>query len=163
MIYILNYKGKSFISRCIQAITWSPYSHTAIANEIGETIEAWHIGGVLRAKNPWYNHTPGTIISVYGYDKDDAWSVVSAEIGKKYDFRALLGFMPGLRLFWKDDPDKWFCSHLVAYGCLLAGKSLFSSQTPLYKISPGMIDTSPSLRKLGDVSNFKDYLTLISK
>ena len=121
------------------------------------------------AANPWENHTEGTPVTVYAFAYPSAvaegkvWEAAEKEVGKKYDFPALLGFLPGIRLFWKDDPDKWFCSHLVAWACSLGGRPLFSPQTPLYKISPGDIDYSPTLSRVGKVKNWEEFEALVRK
>jgi uncharacterized protein YycO len=167
MMYVLNYRGRSLISRAIQAVTWSRYSHTALADSSGVTIEAWHRGGVDMAANPWSNHTPGTPITVYSLRQADPaaagriWQTAQGEIGKEYDFKALLGFLPGVRLFWKDDPDKWFCSHLVAWACAAGGCPLFSPQTPLYKISPGDIDYASPLQRIGEAATLEEFRRLV--
>ena len=167
MIYILNYKGRSTISKVIQLATWSEFSHSAIANETGDTIEAWHIGGVTKALTPWYNHTRGTEIVVYGLKLDPIsarriWEEADNLAGTKYDFRALLGFIPGLRWLWSDSPRHWFCSHLVAAACKRGGAPLFSPQTKLYKISPALIDTTPELKRLGVVRDMKEFKELVN-
>ncbi len=162
MIYVLNYAGLSPISAGIQLATWSRFSHSAIANKSGLTVEAWHIGGVDLAADPWENHTLGTPVIIYSLDISEAvaariWDAVCGEIGKKYDFRALAGFIPATRWLWRDDSEKWFCSHLSAWACKKGGYPLFSEQTKLYKISPGLIDTSSQLKILGVVTDFKEF------
>ena len=168
MIYILNYKGLSLISKAIKMATWSPYSHTAIANNHGAVIEAWHKGGVRLSMSPWSLHKEKTPISVYRVDgisyriAAKIWKSALLHVGEEYDFRALYGFIPGLRALWKDDPDKWFCSHLVAHVCRLSGRPLFSWTTPLYKISPGLIHYSPALSPLGEVKDYAEFKKLIT-
>jgi len=166
MIYVTNYAGTSIVSRIIQAVTWSKFSHTALCDSSGLTIEAWHISGVEITEHPWVNHKAKTPITVYAFredaDLDMIWFSMSALVGKKYDFRALIGFIPGLRCFWADSADKWFCSHSVAEACRMAFYDLFSHQTMLYKISPGLIDMSPRLVRLGVVKNMVEFEKLIS-
>ena len=168
MIYILNYQGLSGISKIIQTVTWSKYSHTAIATHEGTTIEAWHKGGVTRNTHPWAVHKPLTPISIYQlkyadqFDAHRIWRIALGEVGKGYDFQALCGFIPGLRWLWKDDPAKWFCSHLIANICKRGSLPLFSYQTPLYKISPKLIDFAEPLTLLGTVTNIREYRLLVN-
>ena len=162
MIYLLGYEGLSLVSNVIQLATWSKFSHSAIAHTSGLTVEAWHIGGVDLVADPWANHTPGTPITTYDLDltpatADKIWQAACGEVGKPYDFRALTGFIPGARWLWRDDPEKWFCSHLVADACKKGGLPLFSPQTPLYKISPGLIDYAVPLKPLGVATNFAEF------
>ena len=166
MIYILNYRGKSLISKLIKLATWGEFSHTALCTKQGHTIEAWHIGGVDKAPSPWHNHTTGTEVTVYGLKLSPVsakriWNEADNLVGSKYDFRALLGFIPGVRWLWGDNPQHWFCSHLVAVACKRGGAPLFSPQTKLYKISPALVDTSAELTRLGvvrDMIEFKDLV-----
>lgn len=166
MIYLLNYEGTSVISRTIKAITWSKFSHTAVAHESGMTVEAWHRGGVHIVSDPWKNHKSNTRVTVYALDINETiarqiWDAICSKIGNKYDFRALFGFVSLTRWMWKDDPDFDFCSHVSSWSCRQGGYPLFSPQTPLYKISPQIIDTTPVLSVLGVVTNLNEYLKII--
>lgn len=166
MIYVLNYAGISFISKAIKTVTWSDFSHTALCKESGLTLEAWHLGGVDLAATPWVNHKAGTLITVYGLKLDPilarkVWQEAANLVGCKYDFRAISGFLPGMRRFWADHEDKWFCSHLVAAAFSRASVPLFSKQTKLYKISPALIDTSIELVQLGVVRNMDGFKGLV--
>lgn len=167
MIYILNYRGISIISKGIKFVTWGDFSHTAICNEHGITIEAWHHGGVEKTPSPWHNHKPNTEIIVYSLAINSItaaaiWKEAIFLVGTKYDFQALLGFIPVLRMFWKDVSTHWFCSHAVATACKRAGESLFSPQTKLYKVSPALIDTTPKLEEIGTVTNMYEFHNLIN-
>ena len=163
-IFILQYKGTSFISKLIKAVTWSKYSHTAIAHGgTGWCVEAWEKGGITMAASPWENHKPNTEIDVYSFKPDwiyqnrQIWKAALAMTEYKYDFISLLGFLPILRHFWKDDPKKFFCSHLVAQVCSAGDSPLFSEQTPLYKISPGLVPWSPRLKYAATVTNNEEW------
>ena len=169
-LYVLQYEGISLISFGIRAATWSSKSHSAIANgDTGWIIEAWHKGGVTHEPSPWANHTPETMIDVYeilGLDRishDLIWHYSMAKEGLEYDFQSILGFLPGLRWLWRDDLEKYFCSHLVADSCKEAGEPLFSNETPLYKVSPGKLAWSPRLKKCGTVRNYEEWDTFLEK
>ena len=161
MIYILQYQGTSFISRMIEAVTWSRYSHSAIANDFGGICEVWEGNGGMMAFSPWENHTPGTVVDIYALSaigKDQRiWNEALLRVGTKYDFLSILGFLPVLRHWWKDDPDKYFCSHYVAECCRLGGAPLFSPETPLYKLSPGVLPWSPRLKKVATVKDEEEW------
>ena len=91
------------------------------------------------------------------------WKQAESYVGQKYDFRSITGFIPGLRWLWRDHTHKIFCSHVVAKACKTSTFGLFSPQTPLYKISPGLIDYSPSITLLGEVHNMTEFTQLINK
>ena len=162
MIYILQYRGVSWISRAIQAVTWSKYSHSAFAQDNLLTIEAWEGAGVVKAANPWENHTPGTLIDVYELDisketSDLIWEMAKKKLGMGYDYLSLVGFLPILRHFWLDSPKRLFCSHLVAMCCAEGLAPLFNPTTPLYKISPGVIPWSPRVKYIKTVKNAEEF------
>jgi len=160
-LYILQYRGTSLISRLIRSITWSNFSHSAIANAEGYVIEAWEKAGISYAASPWENHTPGTVISVYKLAAEGKemriWNEALLRCGGEYDFMSIFGFLPILRHFWSDDVNRFFCSHLVAYCCRRGGAPLFSQATPLYKVSPGLLTWSPRLKWIADVKNDDEW------
>jgi len=167
-MYILSYKGRSVASQLIKLVTWGSFSHTAICDIHGCTIEAITKKGVCVSNTPWSAHTINTPVIVYTLPivqtiADRLWLNAQKYVGLKYDYKALTGFMPGLRWLWKDDIDKWFCSHLIAQICQEVNLNLFSPQSPLYKISPALIDTSVILKQLGEVHNMLEFNKLIQK
>lgn len=168
-LYIGAYYGVSIISRCIQIVTWGPKSHIALIKKSGETIEAWHNpNGVKQSKTPWSLHTPNTVVALFelNYDGAEVWRRAEAEVGKPYDFRALLGFIPVLRLFHKNDPTKWFCSELAAYACDIneaKGKSLFNHTVEYHKIDPSYLTSSPNLSFVGNVMNMEEFKKVVNE
>ena len=162
-IYILQYEGLSLASRAIKLITWGTYSHSAIGNSTGNVIEAWQRGGVSQAYSPWVNHKLKTPVAIYSLDTSEfqdkaIWEYALRKCGFKYDWRALLGFLPAFRFLWRDSPTKWFCSHLVAHCCQMGSCSLFSQETPLYKISPTILTWSSKTKFIGQATNITEYL-----
>lgn len=167
-MYILNYKGRSPVSQLIKLVTWGSFSHTAICDIHGCTIEALEGKGLCISDTPWSKHKINTPVTVYTLPMvqtvaDCLWLNARKRVGLKYDYRALTGFIPGLRWLWKDDITKWFCSHLVAQVCQEVNFNLFSPQTPLYKISPALVDTSVILKQVGEVHNMLEFNQLIQK
>lgn len=116
--------GKSWRSRLIRLITWSRWSHVAIVDG-GDVIEAAGGQGVRR--------TPmGLLKAKYGED----WEIREIDgdiekaremIGREYDTSGLAGWF--FRQLW-EDPERWFCSELVAYA-----SDLYPDDTA-YKITP---------------------------
>lgn len=144
MIRILQFKGRSLISRAIQLRTWGEYSHTAVLVE-DEVIEAWHRGGVQRNKIWNIPHTDGTEIDVYALrpslNEKTFVRLLSEEVGKGYDFQAILGFLGRKDL---SNPDRWFCSELVFAMAARAGCLLLNA--PAYKVDPNLLSYSPLLK-----------------
>ena len=156
-------------------------SHVSLIRDDAETIESWHLdptaenwrdrlrGRVHRSASPWTIHTPGTPVEILEllYPEvllSKVWASAESKVGRQYDFRALLGFVPGLRWFWRDDPKKWFCSHQLADDCCLDRKHrLFNRTVPTYKIDPTYACSSPWLLPLGLAQNPADFFSLISQ
>ena len=166
-VFIGGYRGVSLFSVGVRLGTWSLYSHTALIRDDGVSIESWHKGGVQKCNTPFTIHSDGTVVDLFElqYPKDlhsIVWASAEGMVGCGYDFRALLGFVPGLRWAWKDVSNKWFCSHQTAENCLIDERyRLFNKTLPTYKISPGYLLSSPWLRKLGSMKNMADFYTLI--
>jgi uncharacterized protein YycO len=142
---IVLYKGKSALSRAIRWWTRAPYSHAAWEREGGNLIEAWTHGVRMVAS---YNtdHTPGTEVEWYEVEamrehKDAVERFLMAQLGKKYDFKAVFGFV-----WHKDsnDPDRWMCSELIAEAFRQAHAPLLL-RAPSFKVSPAILAYSPKL------------------
>ncbi len=142
---ILQYRGKSLISKAIRFQTRSPHSHTAVQMDDGRVAEAWHVGGFQINPNPWTVHSAGTDIDVYGiyahYSHDWVERWLLEQEGKGYDFRAILRFLTR-----RDHPDnkKLFCSEAAILAFRAGGLELLSG--PAGHISPRDVALSPHLR-----------------
>lgn len=138
---IALYEGTSILSLIIRFRCWSRYSHAAWLCSDGSVIEAWQRGGVRHVASVSSQHTPGTVVRIYdvpGVDRVAVESFLTSQIGKPYDFFAILGFVfrrpfPHLR-------PKWFCSELVSTACDKGGVRLLNK--PAWKTSPGDIADS---------------------
>ena len=78
-------------------------------------------------------------------DPEAVIAAIAAQIGKPYDYTAILGL--GLHRDWQEN-DSWFCSELVAWGFNAAGHPLFRGEcvrriTPqhLWMLAPAAINT----------------------
>jgi hypothetical protein len=113
----------SVISKIIRLYTWSDWSHVGVidGNYVIEAIGGKGVSRThIKAFKKRYDHTcvrhiPGNI------------EIAKALIGKKFDQRGLWGGLLHLRI---QDPDKWFCSELVAHAC-----NAFDSKHA-HKVSP---------------------------
>lgn len=142
---IVQYHGKSLISRAIQWQTRSPYSHTAWMREDGSVIESWHRGGVRYLRSPYVGHTPGTRVDVFAVkgltrgERDGIEGFLFEQVGMGYDFRSVFRFIsrrPG-----RD--GRWFCSELVHAACLQVGVELLRG--PSWMFAPGHLGWSTAL------------------
>lgn len=150
---IALYRGKSLISRIIQVINWSPYSHAAWIDPLdGTVIEAWHRGGVTHVKDISTNHTKGTEVEIYSVEGETEEyrqiirHFLKNQIGAKYDFAGIIGFIIRKNIQRK---NKWFCSELIAQAYQNANLPILN--LPSNKIYPGMLVASPRLRLISGV------------
>jgi len=147
LLKILQYRGRSVISRAIRVQTRSIYSHSAILlTDTLEVFEAWAVGGVLRSRNYLAVHTPGTPVDVFritgDYDEDRVRAFCGLQLGKKYDFGAVARFMTRRKA---RDNNKWFCSELVAAAFAVGGLDLLNERVAHSYLAPRDIALSPLL------------------
>ena len=144
-IKILQFQGKSLISRLIRWQTRSVYSHSALLTSDNTVIEAWHKGGVQEVDSISTLHTPGTKVDVFKFtwkvDEVAVEEFARKQVGCSYDFLAILRFL-SRRSYTKN--KKWFCSELIAAATKHAGYPLI--RLPSYEVSPRDIAGSAKLR-----------------
>ena len=144
------YQGKSFFpSKMIRWFTWSKYSHAAFLCDDGSVYESWHVGGVCHRKNIHEGHTPGTKIDVFymAVSELQYFTILESlrrEVGKKYDFKGILGMLLRKNV---DKKASWFCSELVFKAFKDAGIDLLANKKP-EQVSPADLSFSPLLTKL---------------
>jgi uncharacterized protein YycO len=139
---IAFYKGNSFIGRGIRFFSRGGYSHVAIRLNDGRIIESYPFHGV-RIRNSLHEKIRNTQIDVYNIPttpKQDEIikSFLANQIGKKYDYRALLGFLFYVTKEKRRQRNKWICSELVFIAFQKAGINLLE-RVDAWKISPTML------------------------
>lgn len=166
------YRGTSWVSKAIRWVNWGPYSHVNHLDPSADSfdpnkwrgIEAWGdtrwgippwTGKVMLMDNPSVNHADGTRIDLFKVEgmtleqHAAVWSFLFKQIGKGYDFRALIHFI-NRRPENPDDQDKWFCSELEHAAHAAAGIKIVK-RYPSYKVYPTMLVGSPDLRYVGTI------------
>jgi hypothetical protein len=169
-MYILQYQGKSFLSKSIRFRTWSVYSHSAILpmdkpEDMSWTeflnrsyvYEAWidsmipPRGDVKRSNGFSEMHTPNTMVDVYKivpppgitFDSVAARDYAESMRGTPYDFSGAFGFVT--RRDGAQDPKKLFCSEYAFLYCRAGGLVLLNHIAP-HKVYPGLLPLSPYLQ-----------------
>jgi len=158
---ILQYRGTSFISRLIRWFTWGKYSHASwsfctvrdgkLHGDLSE-YGAWTNGGVQHVDHIGQNHTLHTRIDLYDLrtplareEAERGILFMQAQIGKKYDYRGLFGFLFREKM---DSADRWFCSELVFTFLRRCGRMILQGVKP-YQVNPQMIPMSPEVVSVG--------------
>lgn len=120
-------------SAIIRAFTWSSWSHVALIDG-DQIIEAAAPHGVRRAPlAPAIERAHhSAIVSLPCSDPDRIIAAAASQIGKPYDYTAVIGL--GLHRDWQET-DAWFCSELVAWAFARAGESLFRAEV-LRRVTP---------------------------
>ena len=142
---ILAYQGISWVSRVIRWQTRSRYSHIAIEVADNHVYEAWHVGGVQLNAHFRAVHTAGTMVDVFAisahFDPLRVRHFLDAQIGKRYDFRAVARFLSR-----RNAPadDRWFCSELAVAAFRAGGLDLLARIPPSH-VSPRDVIISPHL------------------
>jgi hypothetical protein len=139
---ILLFTGTGWISRAIRWQTRSAVNHAAIQLPNGEIIEAWEGAGVQRTT---LKSTRGiqayTVEGMKPAQWQKAVEFAHAQVGKKYDYWAVLTFISRRKA---PSNDKWFCSELVFESLQEAGVHLLR-RIPPNEVSPGHLLLSPLL------------------
>ena len=131
--------SKNPFSWAIRKLTGSPYSHVDIVIQEGFYIGSQPGTGVVLHKEVC------DLEHFYEIDIDSSeiWTFLFDQIGKKYDYSGIYGFMTKDR-DWQAD-DSWFCSELVA-AALNKSEKLFVADS--CRISPGDIARHERLKRV---------------
>lgn len=152
-VYMGAYEGRSAISWTIQRTTRHWCSHISAISEDGRVIESWHRDGVVEREHFSLGHTPRTPIHLYEMphmtpqQQAKLWRGMMAEVGKKYDWRAILSF--ATRSKSKHNPDKWICSELFCQKARAADHAI--QIAPAFVIPPAWCVRSPRVTYVGTV------------
>lgn len=128
MIQIFFSDSDKVLSKAIRAVTWSEYSHVGIIDHHRGTVidsRLTHHGVSEYPAAKLYSEYPRISIRTFHGVPDSAIDLARSQVGKGYDWTALLGGL--IHRDWQEE-DKWFCSELVAWACLKAGAALINKE-----------------------------------
>lgn len=142
---ILFCRSSSLGSRIVRAFTWSRWSHCALVHEAMVVEAIWPkvrtspVAALMLAYPDW------ALVDLPCRFPDLAWAAALSQMGKPYDWRALVGV-----LFHRDwaASGAWFCSELVAWAFAQGGSPIFRPEalnrvTPqdLWMVAPSLTPT----------------------
>jgi len=122
------------IGPLVKLFTWSKWSHVVLLTDENTGIEATVLNGVQEVSFEYILNDSKELFIVE-YEVVDSKAIIEAarsQIGKKYDFTALIGIL--FHHDWADE-DKWFCSELVAFSFMKGGSPLFRKDS-VNRITP---------------------------
>lgn len=119
---LLIASGTSFSSLLIKLFTFSKWSHTAVMFDADTVIDVTYRTGVRCIS---YTEFKSEYPDVYEVDvalphEDKALEFALDQLGKRYDYTAILGILFRNRK-WESD-ENWFCSELSETICVYGGK-----------------------------------------
>lgn len=119
----------------LRAVMWSKSSHSAVYDEeLGIVTDStfWQGGVKEHSAEDFFKHYPVYELRDAGIkDVAGARAWLKAQLGKKYDWTALLSWV--VRRNWQED-DSWFCSELAEAMISKFGKPRFRETAA--RISP---------------------------
>lgn len=121
------------VSYAIKLLTWSEYSHVGfILNDNVVLDSTFTAGGVkIRSFDEIKKHSSRILIREYPRISSDSINWAKSQIGKPYDFTAIIGIP--FRRNWQEE-DRWFCSELVAWACEKAGTPIVNKEK--WRVTP---------------------------
>lgn len=116
----------------IRAFTWSRWSHVCLIDGDNVIEAAWPCVRITTLANVLAKHTAYQIVELPCADPEGALAAAYYQVGKGYDWTALLGFI--LRRNWQES-DCWFCSELVAWA-FAQGKTHIFRPKAISRVTP---------------------------
>lgn len=146
-VYVAGYKGAGAAGGLIRWYTFGGYSHVSLVFDHGEAgveeIDAMQLRGVTSRV---FGELAGAVDLFHVPCGEQRAAVVYAAarelLGMGYDWTGLWSF---LRRRKRENPNRWFCSELVAWCLLQAGIVL--QRLPVWKHSPVLVCASVTLRR----------------
>lgn len=119
---LLIASGNSISSILIKMFTFSKWSHTAVMFDHLTVIDVTYRTGVRRITYEEFKSEYSDIyeVDVFLPNEAAALSFALNQLGKKYDYTAILGILFRNRR-WESD-ENWFCSELSETVCVYGGK-----------------------------------------
>jgi uncharacterized protein YycO len=138
MLITLQFSTQNKIfARLIDWWTWGDYSHVDMVLPDGRWLGARYDG--VKARQPY---PVSKCMQVTVEAPDEVMSIALSQVGKPYDFAAILGFI--VHRDWQED-DSWVCSELIAWAFKQGGYSLLNADK-VNRISPRDLSLSPFLK-----------------
>lgn len=147
---IAMYKGTGWVSKSILFMSRGGYSHAAVQLNDGSIIEAHASRGVTRRKSLLDEINTNTVVVTYDVETTPEQDVIitkflESQLGKKYDYLAIVGFVFHTTHQGRIQYGRWICSELVFAAFQKAGINLLE-RVECWKVSPTILSYSTMLK-----------------
>ena len=153
---IVFYKGNSFVDKCILFFSRGGYSHCSIILDDDSRIEAKPFTRVHKCNSIVDGINSKCHIDVFNVETTEEQYIIikdflTKQIGKKYDYLSILGFV----LYTSENGRKayrhWICSELVFVAFKQAGINLLD-RVDAWKVSPTILSYNSKMKFLESFS-----------
>jgi len=148
---IAFYRGNDIIGRTILFFSRGGYTHAAIVLNDGRIIEAYPSKGV-RMRQDIADRMSNTTVDIFEIPTTPAQDEIikdflANQMGKKYDYIALIGFILYTTKEGRKQRGKWICSELVFVAFQKAGINLLE-RIEAWMVSPTIISYNTKMKFL---------------
>lgn len=145
MLQIALHRGNGIVSRLIRWQQRGEWSHASVILRSGAVIESREFIGVRQL--PKLTAAKGEFIQVFNVEcTDEQADAIEAflqkQVGKKYDYPMVFGFVSRSTKEGRDSEGKWFCSEL-AFDAFRAGGIHLLARIEPWEVSPPHLSYSP--------------------
>ena len=147
---IAQYQGTGWISKAIMFMSRGGYSHAAVLLTDDSIIEAHAKRGVCTRKSLLDEVDTNTVVDVFEVATTPEQDIIietflKRQVGKKYDYLAIVGFVLHTTHQGRIQYGRWICSELVFAAFQQAGINLLE-RVECWKVSPTILSYSTLLK-----------------
>jgi hypothetical protein len=149
-VVVCLHRGPGVIGRLIRWQTRADYSHASLLFPGRGVIESREFKGVRAL--PALAPAPGEVIDTFSVrglgclQEQAVFDFAQAQLGKRYDWPMVFGFVSRSPIEGHQSEGRWFCSELVYAAFRTAGIELLRGIEP-WEVSPGLLSYSPRLER----------------
>lgn len=147
-VFLCLHRGQGVISRLIRWQQRGDWSHASLYFPDRGLIESREFKGVRAL--PLLEPAPGEVIELYTvqglkrYQEERVFAFAQQQLGKRYDWPMVFGFVSRSPVEGHESGGKWFCSELAYAALRAAGVELLGNTQP-WEVSPPLLHRAPAL------------------
>jgi uncharacterized protein YycO len=154
---IAFYKGHTIIDKIILFFSRGGYNHVSIVLDDGRIIEAYPFKGVRVRNDIFESMHPKTAIDIFEvYTTPEQDEIIKDflmnQIGKKYDYHSVFGFVFYTTEEGRRQSGRWMCSELVFAAFKQVGINLLE-RVDAWKVSPTILSFNPNMKFISSATS----------